>query len=246
MNRQKALTIVGILAVLGLGLWAYSLWFAPAQVVVHEEAGSISNFFVEKPNLVVTGRNLAKVEIWAEPAASYEEQEELLIGTARLSSFPGNDETWELLIPREPIPVIKVVAKAFNSAGAEIGTATLPAQGEADLFDALWGIVDEETMVLKVGDTFDWNGLSFVVQKIAGDSRCAQGVTCVTAGEVVVEVAAKAVGSSETLSISSAGNPKSFAGYFIELKTVTPPKTLAEIKQDDYRLMFTVSRDAKL
>jgi hypothetical protein len=95
---------------------------------------------IKRPNLVVRGSNLSKVELWAIPTGTgITPDEYMLLGTAKRRNAAGPNEIWIFPIPSGPLSVTDIFAKAFDGQGHLIGTKSLPQQGASQIYDALWG-----------------------------------------------------------------------------------------------------------
>jgi len=96
---------------------------------------------VEKPNLVVHGKSLGRVEIWAIPAGTkITEKDYTQLGMA---TKDGNDtdgtERWLFRIPDKPVLATEIFAKVYDKGNGLIGTVSLPARGATALRNLLWG-----------------------------------------------------------------------------------------------------------
>ena len=121
-----------IFSVLALGLHSFS---QPS----HQRA-IIRSTGVKRPNIVVLGANLSKVEIWAIPTGTgIMPDEYILLGTANRRNAAGQNEVWAFPIPSGPLSVTDIFAKGFDAEGKLVGTKPLPYQGASQIYDALWG-----------------------------------------------------------------------------------------------------------
>jgi len=120
-----------IFSVLALGLQGFS---QPS----HQRPG-IRSVGIKRPNLVVRGSNLSKVELWAIPSGTgITPDEYMLLGTAKRRSAAGQNEVWVFPIPAGPLSVTDIFAKGFDNQGRSVGTTSLPEQGVSQIYDALW------------------------------------------------------------------------------------------------------------
>jgi hypothetical protein len=95
---------------------------------------------IKRPNLVVRGSNLSKVELWAIPTGTgITPDEYMLLGTAKRRNAAGPNEIWVFPIPSAHLSVTDIFAKSFDGQGRLIGTKSLPQQGAGQIYDALWG-----------------------------------------------------------------------------------------------------------
>ena len=90
------------------------------------------------------------------------------------------------------------------------------------------------------------SGIEIEFVRVVEDSRCPEGVDCIWAGRAVIEVkAGKAGATSETLTLSTDGEDKSFefAGYRIHLEKIAPyPKEGSQIAEDAYTATFKIEK----
>src|SRR6266550_7244715 len=94
---------------------------------------------VKRPNLVIRGANLSKVEIWAIPTGTgITADEYTLVGTAKRQNA-GKHEVWIFPISSVPLSVTHIFAKGFDTQGRIVGTKWLRQQGATAISDALWG-----------------------------------------------------------------------------------------------------------
>jgi hypothetical protein len=107
-----------------------------AQRQKHAELRAIA---VKRPNIVVRGSYLGKVEIWAVPTGTGISPEGGLVGSARRSNTAGQKEIW--LFPtvcESPlIPSTEVFVKAFDVKGNQVGRKSLPYSGASGIAQAL-------------------------------------------------------------------------------------------------------------
>jgi hypothetical protein len=96
---------------------------------------------IKRPNIVVRGSHLGKVEIWAVPTGTGISPEGTLVGNARRSNAAGQKEIWLLPIACESplIPSTEVFVKAFDAKGNQVGRKSLPYSGASDIAQALCG-----------------------------------------------------------------------------------------------------------
>jgi len=101
-------------------------------------ASIIRSVTVERPNLLVRGSNLSKVELWAVPSGTGISPDGYRLGTAKRHNSVGENEIWTFPIPSEPLLVTNIFAKAFDRHGRLIGRKDLPLTGVTDIYEALW------------------------------------------------------------------------------------------------------------
>lgn len=247
-SKNIWITIIVIVVLILGGYWAYGAWSdRNAERNAEANAVDITSFTVEKPNFVVKGKNLAKVEVWSVPTGTgITEANHVRIGNAARQGAAGQDERWTLPIPVQPLSSTEIYAKGFDAAGVMKDKISLSYKGATDIYNNVWGPVTEQENTVALGEKITFGELEFTPTRIVNDSRCAQEVVCVTAGDVVVEGDAKTPFKQGKVEVRSSANPTLFDGYFIEIKNVMPVKTMAAIPDANYRITFIISRDAKL
>jgi hypothetical protein len=95
-----------------------------------------------RPNLVIRGAYLHRVEVWAIPTGTEITPDEYArLGDAKRSNAAGPKELWLFPIPPCPtgISATGIFAKGFDAQGIPIGTKSLPYNGASELYDALCG-----------------------------------------------------------------------------------------------------------
>jgi len=100
---------------------------------------------VNRPNVVIHGANLSKVELWAMPSGTgITPDMAVVVGSATRSSKAGSKEVW--LFSLEPcsldekgISATEVFVKAFDRHGKVVATKSLPYQGASEVYEGLCG-----------------------------------------------------------------------------------------------------------
>ncbi|MDN5327324.1 MAG: hypothetical protein PWP41_2020 [Moorella sp. (in: firmicutes)] len=113
---------------------------APAPAGSGEEtpAAGITSFTIARPDLVVKGQNLARVEIWAVPTGTgITEKDYQLLGQAGKKSEDNGHQVWTFPIPQKTILATEIFARGFDARGHEVGRVSLPVTGVTDLNKAL-------------------------------------------------------------------------------------------------------------
>jgi hypothetical protein len=101
-----------------------------------KHASKLYDFKIIKPNLLVDGANLSKVEVWFWSTGT-EITKPAPIGTATRITGPGKHEKWVLRIP-PGLLAVEIFATAFDEAGNVIGKKSLPYRGASALYEALY------------------------------------------------------------------------------------------------------------
>lgn len=95
---------------------------------------------VKRPNIVIRGAYLGRVEVWAVPSGTGITPDEYgLVGNARRRSTAGRNEIWlfPIACTSPLIPSTEVFVKGFDVKGNEVGTKSLPYSGASEIADAL-------------------------------------------------------------------------------------------------------------
>ncbi len=90
--------------------------------------------------------------------------------------------------------------------------------------------------------------LDIIFKGVAGDSRCAQDVTCVWQGEVSVDIEIIGGDGSHSMTLTQPGlfydySKDSYAGYEIVFKVLPYPESERQIEDDEYRLVMKVTKE---
>lgn len=237
--NNKSTKWVLVAAVIALFFVVYIYFFTDNSNSTGSLNPAITSIQYEKPNFIITSKDLSKVEVWGVPEISF--------GFALLKTTKGeNPQEWVLEVPQQPVPVTQIFAKGFGVDGKEVGRAILPLVGTTEIYNALWTPVQEKDFSLGVGETANLEDLSITFKRVTEDSRCPKDVNCVWAGRVVAEIDARVNGTNQTIKISSGEKPYSYNGYSILIKSVEPQKSIEPLTSKDYKITFTLSKIAKL
>ena len=148
-------------------------------------AAKLISFDVEKPDLVVRGYELGRVEIFAviSDIAGPDSPRQPL-GEAGLAEADEAGQKWTMPIPGASLLASEVFATGFDRDGKEVGSLSLPFRGVKPVFTALWspsagGYVitaadHGQTFVHSVGDGFR--------VKLDGRKNPMREVACLPAG----------------------------------------------------------------
>lgn len=104
----------------------------------------------------------------------------------------------------------------------------------------------------QTGESSDVQGFAITFEKVAADSRCPQGVKCVTAGQADVVVTLNKAGESETLTLpftltNGTTNVTDFKGHTVRVVGVIPFKIKdREIKPEEYVITLMVTETPPL
>ena len=99
----------------------------------------IRSIVVKRPNIVVHGANLSKVEVWAVPTGTgITPDEYTLLGTANHRNAAGEDEVWVFPIPSDPLSATEIFATGFDATGKSVSIKSLPYRGASQIYDVLW------------------------------------------------------------------------------------------------------------
>lgn len=252
---------MAIVLLLWLGIYAYNNIVVSSGIPIstrQDQPGALTAFLVARPNLIVDGSNLGKVEIWAVPASANEISEEdyRLVGNAILQA--GGDsltQIWALPIPTEPVSSTEIFAKGFDMKGEFVGQMSLPYLGSTQIWNAVWAETVPVTtssvpapqrhfsFMLGVGEKTTAGGLTVKLVDIESDSRCPQTAVCIWAGEVSARVQLTAGNRSETVILHSMSAPSIFDGHQIGITDVLPARPKAnQPAASEYQITFSVEK----
>jgi len=125
-----------ICVLLGLGLQSIA-----ASPTMHPQLRTIE---VRRPNVVIHGAYLHRVEVWAIPTGTEVTPDEYtLLGNAKRSNAAGPKEIWLLPIPPcatdTRLLATEIFAMAFDAKGTLLGTKSLPYNGASAVHETLCG-----------------------------------------------------------------------------------------------------------
>ncbi len=250
MNSKKIWWIILGAIVIAAG---YSVYRSEGTLA----APQIDSFKVVRPDFVITGNNLVKVEVWGIPTGTeITEAQYVPIGEALFdTASPG---TWKLAIPAQEMLLSGIFAKGYGPGDTEPITKDLALIGATEIYDALWATSTAtttgsgasttspayatSTVTLSVGEKKDFAEVSMRLVSVLSDSRCPADVTCIQAGDVTASIELSSDTRKETVNIRE-GQVLSFRGYTIRITFVTPyPQAGRPIPQKDYRITFSLTR----
>ena len=99
---------------------------------------------VKRPQIVIRGAYLSKVEVWAVPTGTGITSEEfVLLGNAERANPAGNNEVWVFRIRScktdTRLLATEVFVTGFSEKGDVVGRKSLPYRGASELYEALCG-----------------------------------------------------------------------------------------------------------
>ena len=129
-----------------LGLICLFLAIGLGSIAAQEKARSrLQSVEVKRPNIVIRGAHLDRVEVWKIPTGTGitpDEYEHL--GNATRTGQAGADETWIFPIPScsndQSIMATEVFAKGYDAKGTLIGKKSLPDIVASAILRALCGV----------------------------------------------------------------------------------------------------------
>jgi len=125
---------------------AFCLLLIPAMSTAQTtREAKLNRVEVKRPNVVIRGAYLSKVELWAVPSGTEITPDMAgVVGSATRSSKAGSKEVW--LFSVEPCPldekgisVTEVFVKAFDRQGKVVATKSLPYHGASEVHEGLCG-----------------------------------------------------------------------------------------------------------
>jgi len=148
---NKALIIIILIVIVIAGIWFWTSSFknnlniagseAPTTTKNATTAPAILSFTVERPDFVVHGTDLSRVEIWVVPTGTgITEADYQKLGDAALSGTDTNGiKTWTLAIPQEEFLATDILARGFDENGETLSDVSLGITGATEIHDELWG-----------------------------------------------------------------------------------------------------------
>jgi hypothetical protein len=121
---------------------AVGLSASAAPVTRHPQLRRVK---VHRPNIVIHGAYLAKVEVWGVPTGTEITADEyVLLGNAKRRTAPGSKEVWLFPIPPcatdTRLSDTEIFVKGLDTKGTVIATKSLPYSGASDVYKALCGV----------------------------------------------------------------------------------------------------------
>jgi hypothetical protein len=100
---------------------------------------------VQRPNIVIRGAYLDKVEVWAVPTGTGITPDEYVpLGNAKRKNAAGSKEIWLFPIPPcatdTRLLATEIFAKGFDAKGTVVGTQSLSYTGASAVHEALCGM----------------------------------------------------------------------------------------------------------
>lgn len=248
MSMTKLLGFLLIVIVGFIFILTYINFFTVNDNVVavggENEQPTIVSFTIEKPYLVVRGKNLDSVEIFAKTAIG-ETSSSVLLGTSELDPVISSDfDRWLFMIPSQPILIEEILARGYSK-GEVSSEMTLNVYGEVGLYNALWATGQSMLFPLKVGQTGTFENLSFKFNQIIQDSRCPLDVTCVWAGDFQVAATVTVDGLEENLEIVDSQEAHRFNNYLIDIVKIEPA-VLTTTESNNYVVTFSIIKQPKI
>lgn len=237
------LGIVIVLVLIGAG-W----WYWDNQNTAEPEMGPtgeavLSDFTVNGSDreLVATGQNLARVEVWSRSDLADEGE---ILGEMNLRLEEEDLQTWTWPLPQSPIDTAEIYAIGYNADNVEVGEVSLPFQGREELYNALWLQIPFEEAALSLGETYTDGDFGLKLLDIAEDNRCPAGVECIQAGRVTADLEVTLDGQTEAISLSSDEGERQIGEYYVNLINVDPPaEEGVTLSAADYTLTFYITRE---
>jgi hypothetical protein len=244
MQRKSIIALAVIIIVLALLGYAASTFITTNNISTEAE---LDTFTVEKPNLVLIGNGLSRVEVWAVPTGTgITDTDHQKLGEAtRTNIGTTTDERWVFQIPQNPMLVTEIYAKGFNANGDAVGKLSLDATGATSLHELLWGMEAAVESTVKIGETMTAGELTLKAIRVTEDSRCPADVQCIQAGRVRLEAQASSPQGTNTIVLGSDAS-LTYGKYIISLVGVAPmTKSSQQIKASDYIFTISVAEDVK-
>ncbi|HCI05168.1 MAG: hypothetical protein UX26_C0030G0005 [Parcubacteria group bacterium GW2011_GWC1_45_9] len=218
----------------------------------------LNSFFVksDKKSLLLTGKNLAKVEIFAKT-----NNLERFWGEAKLVQTKDNVQNWSFDLPTSPILVQEIFAKAeAKDFRGEFLFMSFPVTGFEPVYQLLWAQKDKSVFSLELNQPkklftnqtaiLSTGELALTFKQITEDSRCPLGAYCIQAGKVSAKFNldfSRQLPQEIILSLDPNDQATSFFetdDYKISLVSAGPEKQLGAIAIDsiDYYAIVLVNK----
>ena len=248
MSSKTLSIVIIVLILIGLGLGGH-FWVKNSDKFnnTNVDQPTITSLTVAKPNLVVHGKNLSKVEIYAVPSGTeISETESILLGEAKPSLGGNGDNIWTLPIPADPILATEIYAVGYDKDNNKVDQVSLNLTGTTAIYNALWSEAKTILLQLKVGQTGTFENLSLTLNQVTADSRCAIDVVCIQAGDVTLETRLIYNKVEDSVVIHQNDDAYSFGDFFIDVIEVLPaPVSETKINPNDYLVTFSVAKNIK-
>ncbi len=217
----------------------------------------ISRIFVksDKKILVVYGKNLQKVEVFAKT-----QDLERLWGEADKTGSDSGFDVWSFELPREPILVQEIFTKAQPKDFRESFVfMSLPVTGFVPIYQMLWAKTEKSVFNLELNQPQKlFSGQTAVLfsgevalrfKEVMNDSRCPLGVYCFWAGKVSAKFEldfSNQLPVEVILSLDPSNQATSFyetGKYKINLVSVGPERQSSQSQpaKEDYYVFVSVS-----
>lgn len=244
-------SLIIVVFVLALSVSFYShnkltidTFFSNVFADTNERIDSVSAF---EGYFFVEGNDLSTVELWIIPTGTnIDEEDNMKLGNATVSSESGELEIWVFPIPKDPLLVAEIYAKGLDEKGKEVGRVFLPISGATNIYNALWASErgNPGEMVLSPGEKGKFDELEITFLKILQDSRCPIDVKCIQAGGLEVSMRVKTATSSKDITLSSANSQgENVYGYNVSMGEIEPEKTTSITPQNTkYLVTFVLSK----
>lgn len=258
MNKKRIIIIIAAVAVIGLAVWGI-MAFKGRQASQDTNSGAVSNFdavtsfTVEKPNFVIKGRDLSRIDVYGVPTGTNVTETDIKsLGKPVLKSTDAGIQTWTLEIPKSPMLLTDIYVIGYDKNDKPAGSLSLGITGATVINDALWGKGTPATggietstsnplRTLKAGGSASFGGLRITLTSITEDSRCPKGVNCIQAGRVAALLSLTANGKTATQQIDST-KAITWSGYTISIESVSPLPVQGEKDFSKYEITFRIKQ----
>jgi hypothetical protein len=142
-----------------------------------------------------------------------------------------------------------LLAAGCNSTTSPISTSSVPPSTTSPGSAPVSTVSPGALFVLAPGAGVALTGSDLTIRflDVTGDSRCAQGVTCVQAGWATARVEFTTAGGTETVSLKDTGGVSSltettYRDYKLSFRVMPYPVAGQSTTAEDYRLEMTITR----
>jgi hypothetical protein len=110
-----------------------------AEMAAAENDRPSIDITVVRPNIVVRGKHLSRVELWFWPTGTGVTKP-VALGPPWKTSSSGTRRIWIFRIPEPPVLAVEVFARGFDVRGKVVATRALPVKGASAIHELLYGI----------------------------------------------------------------------------------------------------------
>ena len=200
-------------------------------------------FEIIKPNFVVIGQNMWRVDIMYEPDDDNGKFRRL--GEARLESQTGNEQVWVMPIPEPSVSAQVIMARGHGWRNQKIVTRTLPYEGASKIFKAIEQEQTARFITMTAHQAEFVDRLQVRLVRMVEDNRCPVGIVC-EEGILRAEFELSVGTDTETVILGTGNRDYFFAGFTVKIVGVEPPRERSkDLELDEYKIDLYVYKTGK-